>query len=47
VGAAYYKETPIFRAWLAAFSYVIGAEGAENILKLIVAREVIGREYVE
>jgi acyl-CoA dehydrogenase len=46
-GAAYYKETPIFRAWLAAFSYVIGAEGAENILKLIVAREVIGREYVE
>ncbi|MCS6770210.1 MAG: acyl-CoA/acyl-ACP dehydrogenase [Candidatus Caldarchaeum sp.] len=46
-GAAYFKETPIFRAWLAAFSYVVGAEGAENILKLIVAREVIGKEYVE
>ncbi|MEM1943116.1 MAG: acyl-CoA dehydrogenase family protein [Candidatus Caldarchaeum sp.] len=46
-GAAYFKETPIYRAWLAAFSYVVGAEGAENILRLIVAREVIGREYVE
>ncbi|MCS7133790.1 MAG: acyl-CoA/acyl-ACP dehydrogenase [Candidatus Caldarchaeum sp.] len=46
-GASYYKETPIFRAWLAAFSYVVGAEGAENIMRLIVAREVIGREFVE
>ncbi|MEM4190160.1 MAG: acyl-CoA dehydrogenase, partial [Candidatus Caldarchaeum sp.] len=46
-GASYFKETPIFRAWLAAFSYVVGAEGAENILRLIVARELIGREYVE
>ncbi len=45
-GASYYKETPIFRAWLAAFSYVVGAEGAENILRLIIARELIGREYV-
>uniref|UniRef100_A0A7C5U4Y0 Acyl-CoA dehydrogenase n=1 Tax=Caldiarchaeum subterraneum TaxID=311458 RepID=A0A7C5U4Y0_CALS0 len=46
-GASYYKETPIFRAWLAAFSYVVGAEGAENILRLIVARELIGREFIE
>ncbi|MEM2238163.1 MAG: acyl-CoA dehydrogenase family protein [Candidatus Caldarchaeum sp.] len=46
-GASYFKETPIFRAWLAAFSYVVGAEGAENILRLIVARELIGREYVD
>ncbi|MEM2024646.1 MAG: acyl-CoA dehydrogenase family protein, partial [Candidatus Caldarchaeum sp.] len=46
-GASYFKETPIFRAWLAAFSYVVGAEGAENILRLIVARELIGRDYVD
>ncbi len=46
-GASYYKETPIFRAWLAAFSYVVGAEGAENIMRLIIAREVLGKEYVE
>ncbi|MEM4407508.1 MAG: acyl-CoA dehydrogenase family protein, partial [Candidatus Caldarchaeum sp.] len=46
-GASYFKETPIFRAWLAAFSYVVGAEGAENILRIIVARELIGREYVD
>ncbi|MEM3096516.1 MAG: acyl-CoA dehydrogenase family protein [Nitrososphaerota archaeon] len=46
-GASYFKETPIFRAWLAAFSYVVGAEGAENIMRLIIARELLGREYVE
>ncbi|GBC69189.1 Acyl-CoA dehydrogenase [archaeon HR01] len=46
-GASYFKETPIFRAWLAAFSYVVGAEGAENIMRLIIAREILGREYVE
>jgi len=46
-GAAYFKETPIFRAWLAAFSYVVGAEGTENIMRYIIGREVLGREYVE
>ncbi len=46
-GAAYFKETPIFRAWLAAFSYVVGAEGTENIMRYIIAREVLGREFVE
>ena len=46
-GAAYFKETPIFRAWLAAFSYVIGAEGTENIMRYIIGREVLGKDYVE
>ncbi len=43
---AYTKEAPIFRAWLGPFSYVIGAEGAQNIMKYIIARDIIGREYV-
>jgi len=46
-GAAYFKETPIFRAWLAAFSYVVGAEGTENIMRYIIGRELLGREYVD
>jgi len=45
-GAAYFKEVPIFRAWLAAFSYVIGAEGTENVMKYIIARGVLGKDYV-
>jgi acyl-CoA dehydrogenase len=43
---AYTKEAPIFRAWLGPFSYVIGAEGAQNIMKYIIARDIIGRDYV-
>ncbi|MDT7877972.1 MAG: acyl-CoA dehydrogenase family protein [Candidatus Caldarchaeales archaeon] len=45
-GASYYKELPIFRAWLGAFSYVVGAEGTENMMKLIIARETLGKEFI-
>ncbi len=44
---AYTKEAPIFRAWLGPFSYVIGAEGAQNIMRYIIARDIIGREFVQ
>jgi len=44
---AYTKEAPIFRAWLGPFSYVIGAEGAQNIMRLIIARDIIGRDYLK
>lgn len=43
----YSKECPLYRAWLGCFSYVIGAEGAQNIMRYIVARDVIGKEYME
>jgi len=42
----YTKESPLYRAWLGTFSYVIGAEGAQNIMRYIIARDVIGREYM-
>lgn len=42
----YTKECPVFRSWLGTFSYMIGAEGAQNIMRYIVARDVIGSEYV-
>ncbi len=44
---AYSKECPLYRAWLGTFSYVIGAEGAQNIMRYIIARDAIGKEYVE
>ncbi len=44
---AYSKECPLYRAWLGTFSYVIGAEGAQNIMRYIVARETIGKDFVE
>jgi Acyl-CoA dehydrogenase, C-terminal domain. len=43
---AYTKESPIHRAWLGLFSYTIGAEGAQNIMKYIIARDLIGSEYM-
>lgn len=45
-GASYYKETNVARSLLGILSYYVGAEGAENILKLIIARNIIGRELV-
>lgn len=42
----YMKESPIYRGWLGVFSYVIGAEGAQNIMRLIIARDLLGREYI-
>ncbi len=42
----YTKESNIFRGWLGVFSYVIGAEGTQNIMRYIIARDVIGSEYV-
>jgi len=43
---AYTKEAPIYRAWLGLFSYVIGAEGAQNVMRYIIARDLLGSEYV-
>jgi acyl-CoA dehydrogenase len=45
-GASYFKETNVARSLLGILSYYVGAEGAENILKLIIARNIIGRELV-
>lgn len=43
---AYTKDNAVHRAWLGLFSYVIGAEGAQNIMRYIIARDLIGSEYV-
>jgi acyl-CoA dehydrogenase len=42
----YSKECPVFRGLLGSFSYIIGAEGAQNIMRYIIAREIIGRDYM-
>jgi len=43
---AYTKESNIYRGWIGTFSYTIGAEGAQNIMRIIIARDLIGKEYV-
>jgi len=45
-GASYFKETNVARSLLGILSYYVGAEGAENILKLIIARNLVGRDLV-
>ena len=44
---SYTKELDIHRGLLASYSYYVGAEGAQNIMRYIIASEVIGREYVK
>ncbi len=45
-GVSYFRETNIARSLLGLLSYYVGAEGAENIMKLIIARGVVGRDFV-
>ena len=42
----YTKESNVYRGWIGTFSYTIGAEGAQNIMRIIIARDLLGREYV-
>ncbi len=42
----YTKESNVYRGWLGTFSYTIGAEGSQNIMRYIIAREIIGKEFV-
>ncbi|MDM7274902.1 MAG: acyl-CoA dehydrogenase family protein [Thermoprotei archaeon] len=43
---SYTKEGRLGRGFLGILSYMAGAEGAQNIMKYIVAGELIGREHV-
>jgi acyl-CoA dehydrogenase len=42
----YTKEAGLERALRGVFSYMIGAEGAQNIMRLIISREILGKEFV-
>jgi len=44
---SYTEETNVFRNLLGVLSYYVGAEGTQNIMRYIVARELIGRDYVK
>jgi len=46
-GFSYTRESMVYRGWLGVMSYNVGAEGAENIMKYIVAREMLGRDMVK
>ncbi len=46
-GISFVKETNIYRGLLGSLSYLVGAEGAQNIMRYIVARDLIGRDYVK
>jgi acyl-CoA dehydrogenase len=44
---SYTKESKVNRGLLGVLSYLVGAEGAQNIMRYIVARELIGKDYVK
>jgi len=44
--AGYTKDYLLEAAWRGVMSYVIGAEGGLNIQKIVVARELLGKEFI-
>ncbi|KPV65565.1 MAG: putative acyl-CoA dehydrogenase [Candidatus Bathyarchaeota archaeon BA1] len=42
----YTKECPLEMGWRGIMSYCIGAEGATNIQRIIIGRELLGKEYI-
>lgn len=45
-GFGYTKDSPLEMAMRGIMSYVVGAEGAANIMKTIIARDVFGGDFV-
>jgi acyl-CoA dehydrogenase len=43
---AYTKDLPLGAAQGGVMSYYVGAEGGINIMKLIIARELLGKEFL-
>ena len=41
----YTKEAGLERGLRGVYSYIIGAEGAQNIMKMIIGREILGKEF--
>ncbi len=44
--AGYTDEYPFQMAWRGVMSYVVGAEGGQNIQKIVIGRELLGNEFV-
>jgi len=42
----YSQECPIDMAWRGIMSYCIGAEGALNIQRIVIGRELLGKEFI-
>src|SRR3990170_5605911 len=42
----YSQECPLDMAWRGIMSYVIGAEGALNIQRIVIARELLGKDFI-
>ncbi|MFQ6087096.1 MAG: acyl-CoA dehydrogenase family protein, partial [Candidatus Bathyarchaeia archaeon] len=42
----YTRECPLEMGWRGVMSYCIGAEGATNIQRIVIARELLGKEYI-
>ena len=42
----YTKECPLEMGFRGLFSYCIGAEGALNIQRVVIVRELLGREFI-
>jgi len=42
----YSQECPLDMGWRGVMSYAVGAEGATNIQRIIIARELLGKDFI-
>jgi len=42
----YTQECPLDMGWRGVMSYAIGAEGATNIQRIVIARELLGKDFI-
>ena len=42
----YSQECPIDMAWRGIMSYCVGAEGALNIQRIVIGRELLGKDFI-
>jgi len=42
----YTKDYPLEMGLRGVISYIIGAEGAQNIMRIIIARELLGDDFI-
>jgi acyl-CoA dehydrogenase len=42
----YTKECPLERGLRGVMSYIIGAEGSQNIMRIILGRELLGVDFI-
>lgn len=45
-GMSFFKDLPFHRGLLGVLAYLVGAEGSQNVMRYLIARNIMGPDYV-